>query len=144
MIELRHVGIVVDDIESELLLWTEGFAFQISSDLIEEGPEVSGLIGLDEVKLRSIKMKSDNSKCLVELIQFFHPKTLIESRPKCVNSQGITHIALTVKNLGETISRLERFAVTIVGRPTLSRNQATQGVYVRTNQGVLIELVEEL
>ena len=98
MITLRHVGIVVEDIETAKLLWLEAFGFTVKNDQVEFGKEIESLLGLQGAHLRSLKMSSPDSSSVVELIQFLNPIPLLDNKSHIVNRTGITHIALTVKN----------------------------------------------
>ena len=144
MSNLRHVGIVVEDIETAKLLWLEVFGFTVKTDQVEFGKEIEFLLGLEDAHLRSLKMSPSDSSSVVELIQFLNPNPLKDSKNHIVNRTGITHIALTVRNIEEILNRLAAYAVKSVGELTLSKNGKSKGVYVKTYCGVLIELVEDL
>jgi catechol 2,3-dioxygenase-like lactoylglutathione lyase family enzyme len=144
MSNLRHVGIVVEDIETAKLLWLEAFGFTVKNDQVEFGKEIESLLGLQGAHLRSLKMSSPDSSSVVELIQFLNPIPLLDNKSHIVNRTGITHIALTVKNIEEMLNHLALYDVKSVGELSLSKNKKSKGVYVKTSCGVLIELVEEL
>ena len=144
MSNLRHVGIVVEDIETAKLLWLEVFGFTVKTDQVEFRKEIEFLLGLEDAHLRSLKMSSSDSSSVVELIQFLNPNPLKDSKNHIVNRTGITHIALTVRNIEEILNRLAAYGVKSVGELTLSKNGKSKGVYVKTYCGVLIELVEDL
>ena len=66
---IRHVGIVVQDIELSINFWRDHFDFSISLDQIEEGKFIEHLLNIPNVKVRTVKMKGqDNS--LIELLYF--------------------------------------------------------------------------
>jgi len=57
-------------------------------------------------------------------------------------STGFTHIALTVKDLDESLRRLEQFGVSIPAQPQLSPDGQVRVIYAAGPEGVLLELVE--
>lgn len=144
MSSLRHIGIVVMDVDIEKELWIKGLNFQVVSDHVETGKEIEELIGEEDAKLRSLKLCPPKGEVLVELIQFYFPPSVERSNNHIVNNLGITHIALTVSSLNETLGNLMSYGVRSIGKVTKSKNGRTQGVYVATFNGVLLELVEEL
>jgi catechol 2,3-dioxygenase-like lactoylglutathione lyase family enzyme len=144
MSKIRHVGIVVQDIEQAKRPWLEVLGFSIQSDAFEYGKEIDRLIGLENAKIRSLKMIDSHFSGTVELIEFFDPASIHNPLSEKVNHLGITHIALTVDNLERTVAELRKFAFRSVGAPTKSVNGHSIGLYMATNYNVLLELVEEV
>ena len=144
MSSLRHIGIVVTDIDIDKEVWIKGLNFQVVSDHVEMGKEIEELIGEEGAKLRSLKLRPQKGEVLVELIQFHFPPSVERRNNHIVNNLGITHIALTVSSLNELLDNLMHYGVRSIGRITRSKNGRTKGVYVATSNGVLLELVEEL
>ena len=65
----RHTGIVVDDIEKHLELWTKIMGFKVISDNIESGSQIESILGLPNVKVRTVKL-SDDLELVIELLYF--------------------------------------------------------------------------
>jgi catechol 2,3-dioxygenase-like lactoylglutathione lyase family enzyme len=140
---LRHVGIVTRSAEHAAEFWRTVFEFEIVSDVIEEGPHIDLLLGMQGVRVRSIKLKS---KCdmHLELLEFQNPKTIFRNDLDCPLLEGFTHIALTVKSLDETLKTLLSVGGRLVGEPTISANGKTRGVYCASPEKLLLELVENV
>ena len=59
-------------------------------------------------------------------------------------SNGLTHIALTVDDLEDTIDKISKFKNVKPNIPVISPDGKVKVVYVRCIEGLLIEFVEEL
>ncbi len=145
MTQFRHVGIVLNNINATLRIWTEVLDFVVISRRIENGSPVEKLIGIEGVSLESVKIASrtDNRIC-VEFLSFINP-TSVYRKPKTVpNSYGITHLALTVDNLPNVVKKLYEYGVVLIGEISVSDDGKSQGVYTEFPENILIELVEEI
>ena len=54
---LRHVGIVVQDIDCAIKFWKDNFDFVVRANLVEEGPFIDNLLGLSGTRIQTVKMK---------------------------------------------------------------------------------------
>ena len=61
-VKIRHVGVVVKDLELWLAILVEDFKFYIWRDQIEEGQFISDLVGILKTKVRTVKLKDSNNK----------------------------------------------------------------------------------
>jgi catechol 2,3-dioxygenase-like lactoylglutathione lyase family enzyme len=139
---LRHVGIVVNQVEDWLDFLTLSLGFQIWVDQIEKGEFISHLLGIPNVEVRTIKLR-DAKGGVVELLHFLSPKR--EGKERChlePNSQGITHSALEVASINELIDKLKEEGLFPIGKPQVSENGSAVVCYLRGPEQVLIELVE--
>ena len=73
MTKLRHVGITVRDAEQSLKLYRDYFKFEVVWDQIEEGDFIDSLSGIKNIKVRTIKLKSQEG--MVELLQYWSQTT---------------------------------------------------------------------
>ena len=73
MTKLRHVGITVRDAEQSLKLYRDYFKFEVVWDQIEEGDFIDSLSGIKNIKVRTIKLKSQEG--MVELLQYLSQTT---------------------------------------------------------------------
>ena len=56
---LRHTGIVVTDIEKHISLWTAIMGFSVISDNLESGSQIESILGIPDVKVRTVKLIDD-------------------------------------------------------------------------------------
>lgn len=137
---IRHVGLVVADLEKSLKFWCDTMGFVVSRQMEESGPHIDAMMGLKDVRVTTAKL-ADSDGNLLELLCFHsHPdKQKWEGKPY---STGLTHIALTVQDLDETLGRLKLLGASVPAEPQLSPDGQVKVIYVSGPEGVLLELVE--
>lgn len=140
--QLRHVGIVVRDIEQWIGFLVGNLGFECWIDQIESGRFVSNLIGIPETTVRTVKLK-DKKSGVIELLSFITPSDNLESNHEITpNSLGITHIALQVDFLDRTLESLSKLGYTPISPAAISENGQAKVCYLRGPESVLFELVE--
>lgn len=139
---IRHVGIVVQDIQKSINFWRDHFDFYIFLDQIEEGPFIEHLLNIPKVKIRTVKMKGQD-KSLIELLYFFE-KPDVDQWQGNLTSTGLTHLALNIKNLNEKIKNLQSHGFKLINQPRKSENGSVLVAFVEGPEGLLIELVEQI
>jgi len=139
-IAIRHVGLVVNDLDNSLKFWCEILGFSVVRTMEESGPHIDKMMGIQGVRVTTAKISAPDGNVL-ELLKFHsHPnKANWEGNPY---STGFTHIALTVEDLSKTLCRLKSLNFLIPGEPQLSLDGRVKVIYVTGPEGVLIELVE--
>lgn len=139
---IRHAGLVVADLEQSLKFWCDGMGFVVSRLMEESGPHIDAMMGLKEVRVTTAKLAAPDGSLLELLCFHSHPdKPRWSGTPY---STGFNHIALTVKDLDETLSRLKQFGTSIPAQPQLSTDGKVKVIYATGPEGVLLELVEVL
>ena len=137
---IRHVGLVVADLEKSLKFWCETMGFVVSRQMEESGPHIDVMMGLKDVRVTTAKLAAPDGNLLELLCFHSHPdKQRWEGRPY---STGFTHIALTVKDLKETLHRLKLVGTSGPAEPQLSPDGQVKVIYASGPEGVLLELVE--
>lgn len=137
---IRHVGLVVADLDQSLKFWCDAMGFVISRQMEESGPHIDAMMGLKDVRVTTAKLAAPDGNLLELLCFHSHPdKPSWAGKPF---STGFTHIALTVKDLDETLHRLEQFGTSIPAEPQLSPDGQVKVIYATGPEGVLLELVE--
>lgn len=137
---IRHVGLVVADLEKSLKFWCDTMGFVVSRQMEESGPHIDAMMGLNDVRVTTAKLAAPDGN-LLELLYFHsHPdKQHWEGKPY---STGFTHIALTVQDLEETLRRLKLVGASVPAEPQLSPDGQVKVIYASGPEGVLLELVE--
>lgn len=139
---IRHAGLVVADLEQSLKFWCDEMGFVVSRLMEESGPHIDAMMGLKEVRVTTAKLAAPDGSLLELLCFHSHP-----DKPRWSGSPystGFTHIALTVKNLDETLHRLKQFGTSIPAQPQWSPDGKVKVIYATGPEGVLLELVEVL
>jgi catechol 2,3-dioxygenase-like lactoylglutathione lyase family enzyme len=139
---IRHVGLVVTDLEKSLKFWCDMMGFVVSRQMEESGPHIDAMMGLKDVRVTTAKLSAPDGN-LLELL-FFHShkdKLNWEGKPY---STGLTHIALTVQDLDETCRRLQQAGVTFPAESQRSPDGMVKVIYATGPEGLLLELVENI
>ena len=145
MYSVRHVGITVKNIEKSLKLYKNYFGFQIIWDKIEKGKFIDGLSGLNNVIVRTVKLK-DKKENIVELLQYkSHQKNnSLSINNRKINQISISHFAINVENLDDTYIELSKIGIKFNAKPAFSPDGGVKVCFCKDFDGNLIELVEEI
>jgi len=139
---IRHVGLVVADLDSSLSFWCDILGFRVISKIDESGPHIDAMMGLKDVDVTTAKLAAPDGN-LVELLCFrSHPdKSRWEGRPY---STGLTHVSLTVRSMKTAVTKLSKHGVRFPNFPQRSPDGKVVVTYAIGPENVLLELVEEL
>ena len=142
ILAIRHIGLVVSDIDKAVEFWCGPMNFIISRHMEEEGPHIDAMMGLKDVQVTTIKLEAPDGNIL-ELLHFkSHPgKKSWSGNPY---STGLTHIALSVNDLDKTYKDLNEYGVEFPALPQYSPDGNVKVIYARGPEGILLELVEIL
>lgn len=142
---IRHVGIVVKNIEIFKDFLTDILELDIRSDKIEEGKFIEQLLNIEGTVVRTIKL-FDERGVAIELLQFQDPESDRTSYnvPTNPDSFGITHVALTVSNIETIHNKIREMGYLPFSEPLLSENKEVKVFYMKGPEEILFELVEVL
>jgi catechol 2,3-dioxygenase-like lactoylglutathione lyase family enzyme len=143
MKNIRHFGIVTTDIEKSLHFYQDLLGLKIKTEALEEGSFIDAILGLKDVKVRTIKMVADEGNALVELLHYESHRAGKKGDRQFFDL-GISHLALTVINLDEEYRRLKEAGVSFVAPPQTSPNGKAKVAFCYDPEQNPIELVQEL
>ena len=139
---VRHVGIVVSDMERSLQFYRDLLGLEVARDLDESGAYLDAMLALESAHVRTVKLRVPPGETLVELLEFASPAT--EQRVPSLTELGPTHLALTVSDLDDLYARLEAVGVRFTAPPQTSPDGAARVTFCVDPDGTPIELVQEL
>ncbi len=138
---LRHIGITITDIEESLSFYRDVLGFSVHRIMNESGKHIDNFSSLNDVEVKTIKMKDRNGN-LIELLKYYsHPEGPNIDK---LTRVGCSHIALTVDNLDFLLKEIRELGYHINCEPQLSPDGKVKLTFCRGPDGVLLELVEEL
>ena len=139
--DIRHTGIVIDDLEASFYFYRELLGFQIVKQMEEAGDYIDNISSLRDVKVTTVKMTSPTGQ-MIELLKYHsHPA---EQKMREICEIGISHIAFTVDDLEFEYERLKDKGIQFNSPPQLSPDGYAKVTFCRAPEGTLIELVEVL
>lgn len=143
VLNTRHTGFVVTNINKAIAFY-EGLGFVLISTMIEEGNYIDKLVSLKNTKLEWAKLKlPDNS--LLELLQYHsHPHESEQNMLQESNRLGCSHIALTVRNIEQTIEYITTNGGNTKGSYQTSPDGKVKVIYCFDPEGNILEIVQEL
>ena len=140
--QIRHTGLVVRNLEVAMHFWRDILGFQVAKQMDEQGPHIDAMMGLQDVRVTTVKLVAPDGG-MIELLYFqSHPD--IPRWTGTPHSTGFTHVAMTVTNLDEVTQKLVAEGVTFFAPPQLSPDGAVKVTYCQGPEGVMLELVEIL
>lgn len=142
IINVRHAGIVVNNIKSQIKFY-ESLGFEKISSDTENGIFIEQVTGIEGVTLEWIKMKSPDGFVL-ELLQYLSHSLEFKKNNAPSNKLGCSHIAFTVNNIEQACLHIKTSGGTLVNNPAISPNGMVKVAYCHDPEGVLMEIVEEL
>ncbi len=141
MKNIRHFGIVVSDIDKSLRFYRDLLGLKIQRDMQEEGGFISSILGLEGVKVRTVKMSADDGNLIELLCYQSHPRRPSE---KGICEIGASHPAFTVENIDSEYNKLMNEGVKFNCPPKVSPDGKAKVAFCYDPDGVPVELVEEL
>ena len=141
MSEIRHIGIVVQNLKKVSNFFINDLGFKIHKQINENTTFIDKILGLKNTKLTTLKLKSSGN-CLVELLKFKNYPHKSKWNGK-LHHTGITQIALTVKNVNFYFLKFNK-KYKFISEPTLSDDKKAKVVFFHGPENIIFELVELL
>jgi len=139
MTAVRHIGIVVGDLERAVSFYCDLLGFKVARRMQENGPFVSAILGMPDADLETVKLAGDN-EAQVELLSFRNPTA--SAAPPGLTRKGPTHMALTVENIDALHERMRAAGVSFTTAPRLSPDGGAKVTFCQDPDGTFLELVE--
>ncbi len=143
MTRLRHVGIVVRDLERSLAFYRDLLGLSVVRAMDEQGPFLDAILGMTGARVRTVKLANAADAAQVELLAFAEPAPEISAAPSLVRV-GPTHLAVTVDRLDELYRRMRAAGVSFTTEPRVSPDGGAKVTFCRDPDGTALELVEVL
>jgi catechol 2,3-dioxygenase-like lactoylglutathione lyase family enzyme len=138
MASVRHLGIVVADLQQSLEFYCGLLGFEVGREMDEEGPFIDAILGFSGTRVRTVKLKGGGTAQL-ELLAFSKPARRARVELNC---SGPTHVALEVGNLDVLHGKMEAAGVRFTTKPQLSPDGRARVTFCQDPDGTWLELVE--
>ena len=142
ILETRHTGIVVDDMDRSLAFWRDVMGLKVAADFWEEGEFIDTVQHLEGVKLHMIKLTAPDGSMIELLKDESHPTPPPQRNRMC--DRGIRHIAFTVENVQKSWDTLGEHNCELLSRPIIAPDGKARLFFARDPEGNLLEIVEVL
>jgi catechol 2,3-dioxygenase-like lactoylglutathione lyase family enzyme len=138
---IRHPGIVVSDLERSMRFYCDLLGFKVVRKMEESGPHMDRMLGLNDVRVTTVKMIVDEGGAMLELLAFLSPLPC-EGMARNIHTIGLSHIAFVVENVDELYRRLSDAGVAFLSSPQLSPDGFSKVAFCRDPDGIFVELIE--
>ena len=138
---VMHVGVCVRDLEKSIRFYRDGLGFSEAGRLEIDGEPTATMVEIPDLELRAIYLERDGLR--IELLHYPSGGTIGEASVRPMNQPGLTHFAVRVTDLDETIAKLES-----LGGHSLKKTRIYNPdfdahlLYVTDPDGTRLELVE--
>ena len=138
---IRHIGIVVEDLESSLWFYRDLLGLKVVKRMEESGEYLETVLGLQGASVTTVKMATSDDQ-QVELVQYDSKRA--ERGTRRIHDVGIGHVAFTVEDLDREHKRLEGNGVSFISSPQRSSDGYAKVAFCIAPEGTFVELVEVL
>jgi catechol 2,3-dioxygenase-like lactoylglutathione lyase family enzyme len=139
MTSVRHVGIVVADLDRALHFYRDLLGFEVARAMKERGEFLDAILGMNDARVRTVKLGRSGAQ--IELLEFENPP-IEQGPPPGLTRRGPTHVALNVDDLDSLCARLAAHGVRFTTAPRVSPDGRAKVTFCQDSDGTLIELVQ--
>ena len=139
---LDNVGIVVQDLAPALTFFS-ALGLELEGQTAVQGDWVDGTIGLKDARVKIAMLRTPDSQCRIELMQFLNPVSEPPQDATPVHACGIRRIMFTVEDIEATVATLKNHGGRVMGEIVQYEN-SYKLCYVRGPEGLIIALAQEL
>jgi catechol 2,3-dioxygenase-like lactoylglutathione lyase family enzyme len=138
---LMHFGICVSDLERSVRFYCEGLGFKEAGRLEVSDAPTAKLIEIPGVDLHAVYL--DREGVRIELLHYPSPGTVGSAEPRPMNQRGLTHFAIRVDSVDETIATLRPLGARILEHTRVRNDEFdAEIIYVTDPDGTRIECVQ--
>jgi len=137
--DVRHVGIMVSDMEKSLKFYRDLLGLKVKSLEDEEGEFLDNMLAHENVKNKVAKLYAKNGNALIELID---SRSYANKKDRDFFTIGASHFALTVDDLEKTYDYLVKNGVKFTAPPQQTPDRFAKVTFCEDPDGTPIELVE--
>ena len=137
--DVRHVGIMVSDMEKSLKFYRDLLGLKVKSLVDEEGEFLDNMLAHENVKNKVAKLYAKNGNALIELID---SRSYANKKDRDFFTIGASHFALTVDDLEKTYDYLVKNGVKFTAPPQQTPDRFAKVTFCEDPDGTPIELVE--
>lgn len=141
MSRVRHIGIVVRDLDRALTFYGDLLGLEVVRSTDESGPFLEAILGIPDAKVRTVKLAAPGAETQVELLAFTSPSPEVSPSPPLTRT-GPTHVAFTVQNIDDLHTRASAAGIAFTTPPRLSPDGGAKVTFCRDPDGTFLELVE--
>lgn len=139
---MDNVGIVVESLDSAIFFFEE-LGLKLEGRATIEGEWAGRVTGLKNQQVEIAMMVTPDGHSRLEISRFISPPIVADHRKAPVNALGYLRVMFTVRDIDDTLARLQKIGAQLVGEVVNYQN-IYRLCYIRGPEGLLIGLAEQL
>ncbi len=139
---MDNVGIVVESLDETIAFFTE-LGMKLEGRAMVEGEWAGSVTGRGSQSVEVAMMVTPDGHSRLELSRFLTPPVVADHRNAPVNALGYLRVMFTVDDLDETLARLRKHGVQLVGE-VVQYEDVYRLCYIRGPEGILMGLAQEI
>jgi catechol 2,3-dioxygenase-like lactoylglutathione lyase family enzyme len=139
---MDNVGIVVESLDAAISFFAE-LGLELEGRGAVEGEWAGRVTGLGDQQVEIAMMRTPDGHSRLELSRFLTPPVVADHRNAPVNSLGYLRIMFAVDDVDDTLARLRKHGVQLVGE-VVQYEDEYRLCYIRGPEGLLIGLAEQI
>ncbi len=140
---MDNMGIVVDSLDASISFFTE-LGLELEGRAMIEGEWAGRVTGLGDQRVEVAMMRTPDGHGRLELSQFLEPPVVSDHRAAPVNALGYLRVMFAVEDLDGTLARLVKHGAELVSTEVVEYEDAYRLCYIRSPDGLLIGLAEQI
>ena len=138
---VMHFGVCVRDLDRSLRFYRDALGFEEAGRLEIAGEPTATLVELPELDLHAIYLDRDGVR--IELLHYPAQGTVGPATARAMNQPGLTHFAIRVDDLDETLAEIERYGGTVLHHTRVFEPSfESHLVYATDPDGTRIEVIQ--
>ena len=142
LLRMDNVGIVVESLDEAIAFFTE-LGLKLEGRATIEGEWAGRVTGLGNQHVEIAMMVTPDGYSRLEISRFLAPSIVADHRNAPVNALGYLRVMFTVRDIDETLVRLQKIGAQLVGE-VVKYEELYRLCYIRGPEGLLIGLAEQL
>jgi len=142
LIRMDNVGIVVESLDETIAFFAE-LGLELEGRATIEGEWAGRVTGLGNQHVEIAMMVTPDGYSRLEISRFLTPSIVADHRNAPVNALGYLRVMFTVRDIDETLVRLQKIGAQLVG-DVVKYEELYRLCYIRGPEGLLIGLAEQL
>ncbi|HBS04380.1 MAG TPA: glyoxalase [Leptospiraceae bacterium] len=139
---LDNVGVVVQDLSGAVSFF-EALGLELEGQTMVHGEWVDLTIGLEDARVNVAMLRTPDSQCRIELMQFLHPTLESSNDEAPPNACGLRRIMFAVHDIEATVSTLQKQGARLMGE-IVKYESSYKLCYIRGPEGLIVALAQEL
>ncbi|MDQ3123219.1 MAG: VOC family protein [bacterium] len=139
---MDNMGIVVESLDEAISFFIE-LGLNLEGRAMVEGEWAGRVTGMGDQSVEIAMMVTPDGYSRLELSRFISPQVTADHRNAPVNALGYLRTMFTVKDIDDTVARLQKHGAELVG-DIVQYDNSYRLCYIRGPERILIGLAEEL